>query len=199
MKVLIFDVDGVLLDTVDYHFRRCLELSKDTFSLKKFLEHHEGNFYEHHGKNIFKNIDWNKYDDLMKDTYPYLTMEDDIVKILRLIREHRPYKMSVVSSGHERYIYENFTNHHISHYFDYIYGKQTSYSKIEKLTKVVKNYLVEPEDCLFVTDTLGDIVEANHVGIPCIAMLGGYHTRATLLKGNPLKIVNSFTELYNNI
>ena len=47
----------------------------------------------------------------------------------------------------------------------------------------------------FITDTLGDIKEANKVGIESIGITWGYQDKAKLQKGNPKKIVDTPTEL----
>lgn len=195
MTIVIFDADGVLLDTVDYHFERCLQLAPQKFSREEFLAHHEKNFYDTSRRNIFEGVNWDEYDTLIEDTYPNLEIHPDILDMLKKVYQHDEYRMCVVSSGHEACIRENFQNHNILHYFDHILGKQTSYSKVEKLTMVLTMYGVTADDCLFITDTLADIVEANQVGISTIGVKNGYHCERVLSKGNPIEIISSCAEL----
>lgn len=51
------------------------------------------------------------------------------------------------------------------------------------------------EDCIFITDTLGDILEANKVGVKSIAVDFGFHERERLEKGNPFKIISNFKDI----
>jgi len=68
-------------------------------------------------------------------------------------------------------------------------------SKVEKFKYLFKKYKLKPEDCIFITDTLGDILEGNKVGVRTIAVDFGFHKRDRLEKGKPFKIVSSFDEI----
>ena len=48
---------------------------------------------------------------------------------------------------------------------------------------------------LFITDTLGDIIESNKVGIKSVGVTWGYHTKENLSKGNPFFIAENFDDL----
>jgi phosphoglycolate phosphatase len=56
-------------------------------------------------------------------------------------------------------------------------------------------YGIGAEDCLFITDTLGDIKEAHHMKVPTVAVTWGYQSIETLKKGAPPRIVNTPQEL----
>ncbi len=58
-----------------------------------------------------------------------------------------------------------------------------------------EKYNLNPQDCLFVTDTLGDLIEAKEVEVNSIGVLGGYHQRERLERGEPKKIIKSLDEL----
>ena len=64
-----------------------------------------------------------------------------------------------------------------------------------KFRKVLSDFGFKEKECIFVTDTLGDILEANEVEIPTIAVDFGYHERERLEKGKPTKIISNFEEL----
>ena len=51
----------------------------------------------------------------------------------------------------------------------------------------------QKERLFFITDTLGDIVEAKKVGIKTIAVDYGYHDRGVLSKGNPDGIISNLS------
>lgn len=58
-----------------------------------------------------------------------------------------------------------------------------------------QKYRYSPADCLFVTDTLGDILEAQEVGVRTVAVDFGYHPRSLLEEGEPWKIISEFSTL----
>ena len=71
--------------------------------------------------------------------------------------------------------------------------------KTEKFKHILNDYNLKKEDCLFVTDTLWDILEANDIWIKTYAVDFGYHDRNTLKKWNPYKIISSFDELVEDL
>ncbi len=50
---------------------------------------------------------------------------------------------------------------------------------------VFKKYGVKSTECIFVTDTLGDLREAKKMGINSFAVTYGFHKESVLQKGNP--------------
>lgn len=54
---------------------------------------------------------------------------------------------------------------------------------------------VTAADCVFITDTLGDMREAEEHGMEAIGCSWGFHPHTTLEKGLPFRIVDMPTEL----
>jgi phosphoglycolate phosphatase-like HAD superfamily hydrolase len=52
---------------------------------------------------------------------------------------------------------------------------------------------------LFITDTVGDIIEAEKCAIRSVAVTWGYHDTTNLTKAKPAAIVNDTTELLSKI
>jgi len=55
--------------------------------------------------------------------------------------------------------------------------------------------MAEPGNCVFVTDTLGDMREAAEVGISSIAVSWGFQKHATLEQGKPFRVVDKPADL----
>ena len=79
--------------------------------------------------------------------------------------------------------------------FKDILGVESHASKEEKFKMLFKKYKLNNKNCLFVTDTLGDILEAGKLGIPTIAVDFGFHERERLEKGKPLMILSKFEDI----
>lgn len=86
--------------------------------------------------------------------------------------------------------------------FDFVATFETARSKVEKFNIIAEKYGVTTADILFITDTLGDIREAQSAGVPTIAVTWGAHDRSyftrqeyTMLK----KIVDTVEELESSI
>lgn len=197
IKAIIFDFDGVKVVTQQYHFERCLSIAQEPFSYEEFLRHHDGNFYASQGsntRNIFEGIDWSSYPQLMKNSYPILPICEEKKETVKYLHS-KFYHLSIVSSGEDNLIRQNLSFNRLLPFYDEIYGKHVHRSKVHKLKKLLKKYNLYPDECIFITDTLGDIFEAREVGIESIAVTYGYHRRTTLEKGNPLHIIDSLGEL----
>jgi len=86
-------------------------------------------------------------------------------------------------------------DHHKLSCFTEVLGVDFHKSKVEKFKYLFQKYDLKPEEILFVTDTLGDILEANKVHVRTIAVDFGFHDRERLEKGKPFKIISGFTEM----
>ena len=64
-----------------------------------------------------------------------------------------------------------------NHLFDFIATAELSKSKIEKFKLIEDRYNENKKDVLFITDSLGDIKEADTAGVPTIAVTWGVHDR----------------------
>lgn len=87
------------------------------------------------------------------------------------------------------------TKHALIDQFAFLATKEVSTSKKEKLELSLQKYQALPEDVLFITDTIGDLLEGRAVGIPVIAVTWGIHSKQDFLKYKPYQIVQDSKEL----
>lgn len=86
----------------------------------------------------------------------------------------------------------------IVHFFDFIGTVEISKSKVEKFKIIKEKYDAKDEEMLFVTDTLGDLREADTAGVPTVCVTWGAHDEKYFYREsheNLLKIINSVSEL----
>jgi len=91
----------------------------------------------------------------------------------------------IVSSGCEGNMRDFFAQNNICNSKCPIYGVETNPSKKEKMKKILTETGVAAENMIFVTDTLGDINEANSQGVASIAVTWGFQRIETLEEGVP--------------
>ncbi len=72
---------------------------------------------------------------------------------------------------------------------------ETHKSKIKNFQYLFMKYNLNNDNCIFVTDTLGDILEANEVKLNTIAIDCGFHERERLQKRDPMKIISNYKDL----
>ena len=72
---------------------------------------------------------------------------------------------------------------------------ETEKSKKKKFRMTFEEYSLLPSECVFITDTLGDLLEANLLEVPTIAVTWGYHDETRLKYGKPHNIIHEFDDL----
>lgn len=194
-KTIIFDFDGVIVNTYDlcFQIRKSLEPTIDDEAYKKVLE---GNVFDTFatppGESV-RTVHAPFYAPYEAALHAQKMHSDEIAGLIRSLAAR--YSLYIVTSAPEisvqRYLEENTLRAE----FVAILGADVSLSKVEKFSILFKEYNTSAEESLFITDTLGDIREANVVHLPSIGVSWGFHNSERLEKGSPLAIVHSVQEL----
>jgi phosphoglycolate phosphatase len=193
---IFFDFDGVLHNTFDLHLRELRNFSGKNLTEQEYRDLHNGNFYENREDKL-KGMDWIQYREHILPYVEGLVVEKRIRKTLERLKEERVF--SIVSSGGERLIEGYLYRNNLRQYFSDILGGNFHTSKVEKFKYLFEKHKVNQEKAVFVTDTLGDIEEANVVELRTIAVTFGFHNREMLKRGNPLAIVDTPEEVVTRI
>lgn len=192
-KIILFDFDGVIADSFDLVFEVNKIIDRNIVNENDFRRLFDGNIYDHItkgalvkkeaaeriGKEFFK-----IYIPRMKEVKIVPGMEKVITEL------SKRYILLIISSTIASPINEFLKNHGVQSYFDEIVkGDVYHTDKVERIKMVFEKYQAEPKDCVFVTDTLGDMKEASSVGVSSIGVTWGFQEKENLLKGKPFKIV----------
>ena len=196
IKNIIFDFDGVLMNSISLNKEIILEFVPE-FSDEDFKALFIGNVYEN---------------PLVQQVTKEFGSEFQKIFFERTTKEHfyefAEELISILSEKYNLFINTSAPASSVKKYLSYIekqdnfkgiLGCEDSFSKVEKFNMILDNFNCKKEECLFVTDSLGDIFEANKVGIDSIGVTWGVHDISTLNRGNPFAIVNDFQELVYNI
>ncbi len=187
-KIVMFDFDGVLVNTLDFSYKIHKINNKD-FTWERFQDFSNGNFHEG-----FQRVLDEENFILIDDFYGHYKKELDLLSIQDIICSTirdlaSKYTLVIISSTTSHVIKEFIEKENLSSYFDDILGHDVHISKVLKIKKVLEKYKVDPKDSVFITDTLGDIKEAGECNIASIAVTWGLHPRRTLEKGKPAFII----------
>ncbi|HVY67892.1 MAG TPA: HAD-IA family hydrolase [Patescibacteria group bacterium] len=194
-KAILFDFDGVLVDSFKISYDSSVLVHHGKLTLKLYRKLFEGNIHESLGNKKFKlkkkeGVNFNDY------YGPGLEKLDIIPNASRVIKTlSKNYKLIIVSSTPSIYIKRFFKRHKILKYFTQILGADFHTSKVNKIKYIFSKYSLKPKDCLFITDTLGDVREARKCGTKSIAVTNGFHPVSTLKKGKPFKIIRGIENL----
>jgi len=195
IKAIIFDFDGVIIDNYEQHYQLSSKKIRD-ITREEHKKLFEGNIHIEREKlkdrdtgfDLLKEFSDSKKTDFIKQNVK------DILKNLS-----SKYTLGIITSGYEYGINDFLINNDIQEIFSFIYGYETNKIKKYKFERVLIDFNLNKDEVIFITDTLGDILEANEVGIKTIAVDFGFHEKERLQKGNPLFIVSTFQELFEKI
>lgn len=194
---VLFDFDGVFVDSGSHLF----EVSKMNIpglSREAWLDMYNGNIYDasdEHGatnKGYIADEQDSFFGPYQKFVYD-LPMVDGFEDMLSAL--HEKYTIAVISSCMSSIIDRYATKHGIRDNFDSIWGVDVDRDKAKKIKMYIERKGAKPEECLLVTDTLGDVREATKAGIDVIAVTWGFHERERLEKGEPHAIVDRATDI----
>jgi len=193
-KTILFDFDGVIVDS----FGACFEVSRTIHPIlteEAYRRRFEGNI--NHAFTTLDHDERCRHDiDFFDEFRPKLAQASVFPGILDAVDElHKEYRLVIVSSTISAPIREYLEGHNIAGHFDDILGNDVHTSKVEKIKMVLQKYAAEPGNCVFVTDTLGDMREAAEVGISSIAVSWGFQKHATLEQGKPFRVVDKPADL----
>lgn len=196
MKVILFDFDGVIVDTFSFCYR--IMNSRDAISEDFYRTKFEGNIND-----AFKKPEQNpdaKPFDFYGQYNPELMARqpnEEVVKVIKeLVRNHT---LIIISSTISSSIEQFLEVHGLADAFKEILGNDVEKSKVKKINDVLQRYGIKSTETVFITDTLGDIKEANVCGVKSIAVTWGYHSSTTLEKGSPYKIIDHPNKLIETI
>ena len=195
---LLFDFDGVIADSFDLAKSVTSELHphlteteyralfeghiNDSASLMRCTNACRGdNFFDIYVPRMEKEI------------RPFPGMFEVLLKLERLCS--LVIVTSTISAPVQAYLDRNGLTSH----FQEVMGNDVHKSKVEKIKMVFEKYNITADDCLFITDTLGDMREATKAGVKSIGVTWGFHTPETLSKGSPIKLVYTPEELLKTI
>lgn len=180
-KVIIFDFDGVIVDSkkLAHSFAQWEfpDLSEEQFSAL-----FDGNIFESIAKLPTTRTPEEKviyrrevYLPAKNKIVPY----DGIPHVISTLAAK--YTLIINSSSTENDLAEYLTKHAMRDDFAHIYGKETSRNKIEKFQKIFDDFQVVAQECIFITDTLGDYMEARELRIPTLISTYGYQNEETFV------------------
>lgn len=202
-NVLIFDYDGVIIDSLDIFMENFIHACKkqgfnQIASKKEFLKLFEKNMYE----SMFE-MGMTK-EQILKIVYfmrDQLIKNQDKIKVFPSIHETlkdlSKNNTLVIVTSNDTGVVEKFLKNNNLEFFDEIYGSDKEPSKTAKINKIKQKY---PErNYYYIGDTTGDIIEGKNADIRTVAVTWGWHPEEKLVGVSPDFLIKKPEELINTL
>lgn len=213
-KIIIFDLDGTLLNTLDdlaestnmaleefgYPARTVEEVRNFVGNgVAKLIERAipDGNNNPHYETclKIFKKI---YAQNMYNHTAPY----DGIIKMLEILKS-KGLKIAVVSNKFDMAVKE-LCEKYFTNLVDFAAGENEAEGIMKKpapdtVLKVLATFNLKSEDAIYVGDSDVDILTAKNSNMPCISVTWGFRNREFLIEHGAQIIINNPEEIFNHI
>ena len=199
-NVLIFDFDGVIVDSLEICMRKSIEtFKKHNFnkidSKEKFLSLFEKNFYESFADS---GIDKAKIPKVVEDLRISLSKEKNKLQLFYGIEDalkklSKDNTIFIITANMTEIVEDFLKSKNIN--FEEVIGADKETSKVKRIVHIKSKY--KGNNYFYIGDTKGDIIEGRKAGIKTIAVTWGWHSEDKLKEENPDFIVHSPQELIN--
>ncbi|MGI6065563.1 MAG: HAD family hydrolase [Bacillota bacterium] len=199
MNLIMFDYDGVIVDSLEICYTCFISASRDNgffelSSREDFVSLFEGNLYESLKERGLNNEQINQilqsYEIKQNTRLNNLNLFPGMGEALKSIARNN--KVVVITSNLSDATIEVLEKNGIDCYEDVI-GAEKEKSKIKKIKKAWAKY---PNlSGYYVGDTKGDMIEGKKAGTKTVGVLWGWHGKDTLCAGGADVLVSSPQEL----
>ncbi|QQG38280.1 MAG: HAD family hydrolase [Candidatus Kaiserbacteria bacterium] len=197
-RYVLFDFDGVIADSYDVALSTA-RMMCERITDSQYRSAFEGNVYERmidvfadsHGPECKHDLDW--FSVFVPAFEEKATLFSGMREVIEAL--HTDYRLIIVSSTLTSPIQGFMEKHGLGRYFSEMLGADVHTSKHKKIEMVFEKYKTTADRCVFVTDTLGDMKEAKLAGVGSVGVSWGFHSKETLEKGKPFRIVEAPAEI----
>ncbi|MDO8444266.1 MAG: HAD hydrolase-like protein [bacterium] len=195
-KFVLFDFDGVIADSFETAFGAYSEINP-RITKEYYRSRFEGNVNDWDDPDKI-HLDKKKDETAFFEKYwPRFGAEvklfPGIKAVLASLAEK--YKLVIISSTLTSQIEGFLKKNRLDSFFAEVWGNDIHTSKVEKIKMVFEKFNISPDDCVFITDTLGDVREADETGVGAIGVTWGFHNDETLLRDKSFGLVHKPSEL----
>lgn len=213
-KIVIFDLDGTLLNTLDdlsdstnYALSKFGYPTRTIEEVRQFVGNGVAKLIERaipDGKN---NSNFEKCLNIFKENYaqnmynktaPY----NGIIEMLSNLKS-KGIKIAVVSNKFDLAVKE-LCKKYFEGFIDFAAGENEAQGIKKKpapdtVISVLTEFNFAPEDAVYVGDSDVDIMTAKNSKMPCISVTWGFRDEKFLLKSGATILINAPSEIYNHL
>jgi phosphoglycolate phosphatase-like HAD superfamily hydrolase len=202
-KIIIFDFDGTIADSLEMTIETFNELSEE-YGFEKVNLAEVASFRKLTPSQIlekFKISKWKlpvllkKGKDLFNSKIPFVRPFSGIKETLEKLRTEN-YTIGILSSNSKENIELFLKNNNINS-FSFIHCESNLFGKSKAIKKTLQEQGVKIEEAIYIGDEVRDIEACKKCGIECISVAWGFNDREILEKYNPEYLIDNPEQLLN--
>ncbi|MBW4685917.1 MAG: HAD-IA family hydrolase [Komarekiella atlantica HA4396-MV6] len=201
-KVIIFDFDGTIADTVDALVSIANRLAVD-FGYKQITPEQLGFLKNLTSREIIKysGVSLLKIPFLVKKVKAELKNKIPELKPIPGIQEAlielqtEGYKLGIITSNSQDNVIQFLTINNLAHLFDFIYSGITIFGKTTIINNVLRQKQLKSQEVIYVGDETRDIEASKKANIQVIAVTWGFNSLEVLARQNPDFLIRQPSEL----
>jgi phosphoglycolate phosphatase len=201
-KVIIFDFDGTIADTVealvsianrlaiefDY-----IQITPNELTLLRNLTSRE--IIRYSGVSVLKiPFLFKKVKSELKNKITELEPISGVKEALIELNQ-QGYTLGVITSNSQENVTEFLRFHNLNYLFEFLYSGVTIFGKTTIINNVLRQKQLNPETVIYVGDETRDIEAAKKANIKVIAVSWGFNSPEALAKQNPDFLIHHPSEL----
>lgn len=191
-KTIIFDFDGVIVDT----YKIVYDINKQSDPLmndEEFRAMFDMNYYEFKRPRERK-IEVDFFKEFSKYEESIIINEQNRLALKNLSKENT---LSINTSNINDIVGRILQKNDVFNLFTKLYGADIDRSKEKKFKMIFEELNTTPDQCLFISDTIGDILEAHKANVKSLAYIGqeGFHPKEYIQKAKPYGYIENLSEI----
>jgi phosphoglycolate phosphatase len=201
-KVIIFDFDGTIADTLDALVAIANHLAAD-FGYAPITTTELSYLRNLNSRQIIKysGISWLKIPFLMKKVKSELKGKIHELKPIAGIQEslvslkNEQCRLGIITSNSSDNVRDFLRNNELDSLFDFIYSGVTIFGKTTTINNALKQYNLSPKQVIYVGDETRDIEASQKANIKVVAVAWGFNSQEALARQNPDFLIHQPGEL----
>ncbi len=188
-KLLLFDLDGVIVDSFGLLYSNICRLFQRHVGKHLSEDDYRALFDGNALASVLAGINASPIGFSQEDKeaafvgYNALPLFDGMKETVERLSAQHP--IAIVTSTPAENATAIIDAHGLTDEVAAVVGPEVAVAKDERIRLVMQEFGFSPEQTWYVTDTVGDIVEAKKAGVKTVAVTWGYHDRERLAAATP--------------